>query len=64
MWGIFLWEGASVFLLLGRTSEINLPKNKYAKKKRVFHLFFGEFVELFFAVILGRRYDRGLGYLP
>ena len=38
---------ASVFILLRRTSEINSPKNKTPKRRSVFNLFFGKFIELF-----------------
>ena len=55
---------ASVFILLGRTSEINSPKTSTPKRRSVFYLFFGEFIDLFFAVILGTRYERGLGDSP
>ena len=48
---------------VGRTSEINSLKSKYAQEEKRFLFVFGEFVDLFFAVILGRRYERGLGDL-
>ena len=45
--------GASVFILLRRTSEINSPKNKTPKMKSVFYLFFGKFIELFLLLSWG-----------
>ena len=41
VWGIFSWEArVSVFILLGRTSEINSPKNKYVQEERCFLIVF------------------------
>ena len=44
---------ASVFILLGRTSEITSPKNKYAQEEKRFYLFFGEFIDLFLLLSWG-----------
>ena len=56
----------------GEPARLTHQKQVRAFKRRVFYLFFDEFIDLFFNEfidlffddILGRRYERGLGDLP
>ena len=55
---------ASVFFCWGEPARLTHQKTSTPKRRSVLYLFFGEFIDLFFAAILGRPYDRGLGDLP
>ena len=60
VWGIFLWEARVCSFCWGEPARLTHQKTSTPRRRSIFYLFFGEFIDLFFAVILGRRYERGV----